>query len=299
MLVVLLLALYVLLNEGEGVVVKNYGKKYGSGGLFFNAIICLFSMVFFVVTDKGGLVFPKELLGYGLFSCLMFATGFYTMYMALKLGSFVASRLIASFSGTVSIICGIIILDEPFTASTPLAIALVVASILLRQLGGNKNGDEEQKDFSVKWLIMALLTAVSNGFIAVVSKMQQIKFDNAYNNEFMIMSFGGAFIILGLIGAVTERDNIKLVAKKGTVYGFLGGFFNGSKNFVNLLLQATMPISLLTPIKSTVGFIVSFFLSLFLYKEKFTVRQIISICVGVFAVVLLKVDIVQMVIDLF
>ena len=38
MVIVLLLALYVILNEGEGVVVKNYGKKYGSGGMFFNAV---------------------------------------------------------------------------------------------------------------------------------------------------------------------------------------------------------------------------------------------------------------------
>lgn len=302
MAIVLLLALYVVLNEGEGVVVKNYGKKYGSGGMFFNAVICFFSMIFFFVTDKGGLCFPKELWGYGIFSCLMFATGFYTMYMALKLGSFVASRLIASFSGTISVICGIFILDEPSTVSTYIAIVLVVLSIVLRQTGNPKNTDKDdgdKKDFSVLWLVMAILTAVSNGLIAVVSKMQQTRFDNAYNNEFMIMSFGGAFVILAIIGIIYERNNIKQVAKNGTIYGFLGGFFNGSKNFVNLLLQASMPISVLTPIKSTLGFVVSFLLSVFLYKEKFTARQLAGIVVGVTAVILFKVDVVQMIINLF
>ena len=60
-----------------------------------------------------------------------------------------------------------------------------------------------------------------------------------------------------------------------------------------------MPISVLTPIKSTLGFVVSFLLSVFLYKEKFTARQLAGIVVGVTAVILFKVDVVQMIINLF
>ena len=299
MVIALWLALYILLNEGEGVVVKQYGKKYGSGGMFFNAVICLFSMVFFFVTDKGGLCFPKELWGYGIFSCLMFATGFYTMYVALKIGSFVLSRIIASFNGVITIIYGIAFLKEPATITTYIAIALVFVCVILMQTGKKGADDEQKKSFSVKWLVMVLLTAVSNGFIGIVSRMQQIRFDNAYDNEFMIMSFGGAFLFLMLFGFIYERDNLNQVVKHGTVYGFLGGFFNGSKNFVNLVLYTLMPISLATPIKTGIGFIISFLLSVFLYKEKFTKRQLVSVVLGVFALILFKVDVVQMVIDLF
>ena len=57
--------LLILINQAahqvEGMLVRRYGKKHGAGGLFFNAIICLFAMFFFVLTDKGGFYFPKEL----------------------------------------------------------------------------------------------------------------------------------------------------------------------------------------------------------------------------------------------
>lgn len=296
---VLLLLVYILFHEGEGIVVKNYGKKHGSGGMFFNAIICLFSMVFFFITDKDGLCFPKELWGYGIVSCLMFATGFYTMYIALKIGSFVASRLIASFSGVISVVYGIFILKEPATISTYVAIVLIFLSVFLRQSGSKKGEEDEKKGVSAKWLIMAILAAVSNGLIAVISRMQQLRFNNAYDNEFMIMSFGGSFIALLILGFIYERDNFKKVAKYGTVYGFLGGMCNGAKNFVNLVLYLYIPISVATPIKSGVGFIVSFFLSVFLYKEKFTKMQVAGVAVGILAIIMFKVDIIQMIINLF
>ena len=115
----------------------------------------------------------------------------------------------------------------------------------------------------------------------------------------MIMSFGGSFIALLILGFIYERDNFKKVAKYGTVYGFLGGMCNGAKNFVNLALYLYIPISVATPIRSGIGFIVSFFLSVFLYKEKFTKMQVAGVAVGILAIIMFKVDIIQMIINLF
>ena len=109
---VLLIILNQLTHSGEGMVVRRYGRKYGDGGMMFNAILCLFSAVFFVVTDKGGLVFTKELIVYGIIGCILFAAGFYGAYLALQMGSFAMKRLINSFSGLISIFYGIFFLSD-------------------------------------------------------------------------------------------------------------------------------------------------------------------------------------------
>ena len=57
-------------HQLETVLVKNYGDKYGKGGMLFNAIICLAATLYFFLTDKGGLAFPKELWIYGGINCL-------------------------------------------------------------------------------------------------------------------------------------------------------------------------------------------------------------------------------------
>lgn len=283
--------LLILLNQAahqvEGMLVRRYGKKHGSGGLFFNAIICLFAMIFFVLTDKGGFYFPKELWGYGLVSCLMFAAGFYSMYLALQLGSYAISRLISSFSGVFAIVYGLVFLKESASVTTYIAFVLVFASVFLMNYRPAGKENAEEKAFSMKWLICVLVALVSNGMIAVLSRMQQLRFENACDNEFMMLSLGGAFAALMLIGLVTERGKLKQIIKYGTLYGGIAGLMNGAANLVNLATYMFLPISVVTPIRTGLGIVMNFVISVLAYKEKFTRRQLVSAVIGVLALMLL------------
>ncbi len=282
----LLIALQQLTHQGEGMIVRRYGKKYGSGGMLFNAILCLFSAVFFVITDKGGLVFTKELVVYGIISCILFATGFYAIYLALSMGSFAMTRLINSFSGIISILYGVIFLHEETGLLKWIAIALVFLSGFLMRY--QKNDDGEKTNLSLKWLIFVLLSAVSSGFITVLQRMQQLRFDKAYDNEFMVISLVGAAVILFVLGLIKEREKLASTVKSGTLYGVGAGLLNGASNFLNFAIYLYIPISAATPIRSGFGMVVSFVISIFLYKEKFTKMQFISAVIGIVALVLFK-----------
>ncbi len=285
---ILLICINQVAHQIEGVLVRRYGKKHGSGGLFFNAILCLFAMLFFILSDRNGFTFPSELFLYGGISALAFAAGFYSMYLALQIGSYALSRLIVSFSGVFAIGYGLIILKEPAGVLTYIALALVFASMFLMNYkpGGDSN---EKKSFSVKWLICALISLFSNGAIAILSRMQQIRFDNACDNEFMVLSLGGSFAALMLIGFITERGRLKSVLRYGILYGGAAGLANGAANLANLATYLFLPISLATPLRSGLGIVTNFALSVFLYKEKFTRRQLISALIGVLALILLKI----------
>lgn len=281
---ILLLVIGALLHQGESMVVRRYGRKH-QGGMLFNAIICFFSMIFFFLTDKGGLCFPKEIFGYGLASCIMFAAGFYSMFLALQWGSFVATKLIASFSGVISICYGIVFLKEPAGVFTYIGIVLMFLSVFLMNV---KEEESEKKSISFKWLVCVLVTAVSNGFIAVISRMQQIHFQQAYDNEFMILSFGGSCILLTLLALICQRGSLKEIVRYGTLYGALTGAFNGSNNLVNLITYLYIPISVATPAKTGLGCVFSFLVSVLVYREKFTKRQLVSVLIGILALVLFK-----------
>ena len=63
----LVMLLSTALTQAEGVIVKQYGKKHKIGGMFFNAIICAFAAVFFIVKEtviKRGIEGPAALVPY-------------------------------------------------------------------------------------------------------------------------------------------------------------------------------------------------------------------------------------------
>ena len=287
---VLLMLLFVAIDQAEGIIVKSYGKRHNIGGMFFNALMSGAASLFFILKGiiyEGGLEFPKELIGYGLLSCVMFALGFYFMYVALQLGSFAITRLVNSFSAVVSIFYGIAFLNEKAGILSYIAIVLVFLSVILMQLG-KKEDNSQKKGFSAKWLVCILISAVANGFIGVISKAQQIKFEKTCDTEFMIMSFTGAFVALVILGFVLERKNLGYIVRHGVPYGVGAGLVNGSKNFINLLMIAALPLSVVTPVRTGLGFIASFALSVFFYKEKFTRMQIVSVIIGLAAVAMFQ-----------
>lgn len=279
-----LIAISLLVHQAEGIVVKEYGKRRESGGTFFNAIICFFSMIFFFVTDKDGFYFPRALWGYGILSCLAYAGGFYFMYLALKLGSYANTKLVSSISGIVIIIYGIVFLNEKSSIITWIAVFLIFLSVFLMNYSGKGDGK-----INPKWLFYSFLTVLTSCVIGITKREQQIRFNGECDNEFMIISLFGAFLFLFIYGLVSEREKLKTAVKNGMLFGILAGSFNGASNFLSLVIYNFVPISIVSPVTTGGGLVLSFVVSSALYKERFSPRQIVSAVIGVIALVLFKI----------
>lgn len=285
----LLILLQSVVHNIEGVFVKNYGKKHGSGGMFFNAIISFFSMVYFIISDKDGLNFPPELWIYGLCGALLYATGFYSMYLALQYGSFIMTRLISSFSMLLPLFYGLFFLKEPATVFTYIGVSLIILSLVVRNLGiHDGKGDINNKSF-VKWLVCTILTTVSNGFISILSRVQQIRFDDKCSNEFLTICLGGSFLALLTLSIILERDKMGYIVKHGTASGFFAGICNGISNYCTVAIYLFIPMSLAVPLRSGVAFVVSFLFTVFIYRERFTKQQIIGMIMGIAGIIILKI----------
>ena len=299
----LLILVVAVLNLGESMAVKAYAKRYGSGGMLMNAVIALFAALFFLVSDflkpeTRGLYFPAEMLPLALINCCLFAAGFYFAFLAFKIGPYGLTRLIASFSLLFTIFYGIFFLNEKTTALTYIGITMIFAAMVLinykrpaaKPASGksvNEASAAEENGVSLKWLIYLLITVFSNGFIGILTRMQQIRFENACSNEFQIISIGGSFILLAVIGVIIDRDKLGAVAKNGLLYGLGAGLCNGAKNFTTLAIYLCLPLSVISPTSTGVGMISAFLVAILFYKEKYTTMQKIGVLLGALAVVLL------------
>ena len=286
----LLILLYVALHTSESIAVKAYAQKYNSGGFIMNAIIALFACAFFAVTDSGGFYFPREMIPYALINSVLYSCGFFFTFVAFKIGPFGLSRLISNFALLFPIFYGIFFLNEATNFFTYIGIALILAAMFMMNYSGKKSDTEKKEGaVSLKWLICILISTFANGFITIMTRMQQIKFENACSNEFQIISIGGSFLFLAIVGLINDRNNIKYVLKNGTLYGAASGLFNGAKNFTILFIYELLPLSIVSPLKAGLGIIAAFATSIILYKEKYTVLQKIGVACGGAAVVLLTI----------
>ena len=66
------------------------------------------------------------------------------------------------------------------------------------------------------------------------------------------------------------------------------GICNGINNILILLTYNYLPISLISPFKTGLGMVLSFLVSITLYKERFSRRQWLGIAIAIAAVILIN-----------
>lgn len=280
---IFLIFLSVCSNLAEGMIVKLQGRKNTTNGFIFNAMIALASMLFFVITKAGAFAFLWELCIYAIPSAVCYSVALIFTYFALSCGSFAISMMIISYSVALPIFYGIVCLKETAGAFTYAAFAIMAISLYLSR-GDTKN---DNRGFSFKWLVYILTAAITSGLFAVIKKMQQIRFLENCDNEFMIVSLGISVAILFIMGIAWENDNKKVTPR--TVAIALGaGFSNGITNMLTLIINTMVPLSVSSPISTGMRIILSFIISSLFLHEKFLKRQIFSVVLGAVALMLLN-----------
>lgn len=280
----LLIILSTFTGLAEGLFIKRYNEKHTTGGFLFTAMISFFALVFFVVTDKGGITIPPTLWIYGILGGLFYSTASLMTYIALGCGSFAMSMLILSYSLVFPISYGFIFLHETVSVLTCIGIALMLVSIYFVRAQKEENAVK----VTPKWLITIFASVVLAGLYSVTQRAQQEKLGTGYTNEFMIISLSVSVLILLTGGIITDGKDMKYVLKYGTVWTLLAGVSNACTNLMGLILYQFMPISVLSPVRAGAKIIASFLFSLLIFKEKFEKRQFIGVCLGTVALVLLN-----------
>ncbi|MBE6623359.1 MAG: hypothetical protein E7621_04160 [Ruminococcaceae bacterium] len=273
-----------------GISLQNIAKKPftektgGNGAYFFTTLTGLFAMLFFICTSQG---FEWNS------AIIVYSVGFAVSYMlctvasviATSCGSLSLTALIISYSLMIPAFYGLIFKHDPVSIGFVPGIILLAISLFLI------NKKEPEKKFSIKWIISVILAFFGNGMCSVVQNMQQVAFDGAYKNEFMISALLMVTALSLIMFIIKERKNTRFYFRHGVLAAFICGIMNGMVNLFVMILSAPgrMSLSVMFPLVSSGGIIATYLVSKFFYKEKFTKAQLCGFIIGVASVVFLNI----------
>ena len=282
MLNVFYLVAIILGISGQSIVKKPYTQRTsGAGVYFFNTLLSAAALLFFVVTSSK-FSFDISFIPYSIGFAVSFAVSSVFMVLAIAYGSLSLTSLFISYSLMIPTFYGLIIGDTVSTGFIPGMLLLVISLFLT-------NKSDEKAKISLKWIICVFLSFFGNGMCTVVQKMQQIASNGAYKNEFMIVALAIVTVVMLIMSILKERTEIKFFAKVGWHWAIICGALNGMVNLFVMILSGKMPVSLMFPLISAGGLIVTYIVSRFFYKEKLTKIQFIGFIFGLMAVVFLNV----------
>lgn len=280
----LLIVLKTIANISESVLIKKYNAKHTAGGMFFTGILSLFALAFFLVSDKDGFSFPREMVPYSVAFGLIYCISYFLTFVALACGPFTLSMLIISYSLVFPILYGIIFLHESVSVFKCIGFVLLMISLFFVR----ENKDEKEKKISAKWIAAIIVVMLGNGVLAIIQKVQQLKFNNECNNEFMIIALAVSAAVLLIGGLVKDRKQLKEIIRFGIPYAGSAGVANGVNNLLTIAVNNLLPLSVVQPVCSGMKIVISFLSATVLFKEKYMKRQIFGVGIGVIALVFLN-----------
>lgn len=279
-----LLILVILATAFQNVIKKIYGVKAdGKGTFIFSSIVCAAAAIFFLLTDSDGFTFNSALIPYSLIFAVGYASITVFSVLALKSGSLALSSLIFSYSLMVPALFGIIYYGEPTSWKLYVGLALLVISLAL------VNKEEGEVTISLKWIIYVVLAFLGNSLCLVVMQVQNVDFDTKLSSEFMVIALVIVAAAMAIMAAIFETKEIAPAMKKAWYMPILNGAANGFANFMILLLYTIgMSASIVQPVSSAGGIIVTAAISLFIYHEKLSKYQIAGVILGTASVAFLS-----------
>ena len=263
---------------------KNKEKKDASAFYSFLLLTSVFVAwgVMFLIDGK----VDWSVLPYALLFAIGFIAAMVMMVEALKHGPVVLTSLIMQLSLIGATVWGFFFWDTQFTILVGIGLVMVVFSLWLCLYTGQKDSQK----ISVKWLIYAALTFIGNACCAIAQKTQQIVFDGEYGVFTMMLATAFSAVVAFIFYLKSDKRDSKSLLKNSWYYPVFAGVLNALANlFVILMATTSLSPSLIYPVLSIGGLIVTTFFSVFIFKERMRWWQWVGVGVGAIAVAMLSI----------
>lgn len=269
----------------QNIVKKAYNVKVGGGVFIFSGLSSAFAALFFILSSIGTFEFNAEFLPYSVGFSVFYSMGVAFSVLAILTGPLSLTSLITSYSLVIPAVYGIAMLGEDISKTLVIGIILLMISLFFVNME-----KKDDKKITLKWGIYVFLAFLGNGGCSTVQKVQQVDLSGAYKNEFMIIALLITTATMLIVAAISERDKFGISIKKGFFWYAVCGIANGIVNLMVMMLTTNynMPASVMFPLISAGGIILTVAVSMTLYKEKLTKNQIFGVILGIGAIVLLN-----------
>ena len=258
-------------------------KAPGSGAFTFSAVSVLAAMIFFICSASHPMSFSTAMIPYALGFGVSYGLTVIFSFLSIKEGPLSLTSLLTSFSLIIPTLAGIVLFDEKAGIMLYIGLVLLLVSLALINL---KNEDCK---ITLKWLVYVALTFFGNGICSTVQNTY-VKLEIGNKNEFMVIALAIAFVMLTTLSLTSERVNIKRSLKQGWIYMTVTGVSNGVSNLFVILLSSMMSASLMFPLISAGGIVLTSLIAIFYYKEKLSAMQYAGMVLGIASIVFMNLN---------
>ena len=280
----LLLLTDLLVNGINTISRKSYTRRFGGkGNYYFNAVAIFFAILFFIISAKGNLAFPPNLIPYAVIFGACFGICNVATLKAISCGPLALSSLFMAYSTIIPTLYGIIFLKErPNMAFFIPGLLLLIVSLFLT------NKPQKGEKVSGKWLIYICIAVLSNAGCCISQTQQQVDFNEQYGSQLMILALAMALVFYIIMMLLTERKEIPELIKGGWYNAPISGIANGANNLLVMILRPLMSAAILFPLISGGGLLVTLLISLFIFKERLSKLQTAGFFLGLASVIFLS-----------
>lgn len=256
--------------------------KNVTDSILANCVVFAFASILFSSGLRNG-INPTVVVYAAIFGLL--SVSFQTFYaLSLKEGPFATTTMLANLSMVVPIIFSIIYYNEKVTVIKGIGFILCAVALFL-------NVKSDGKKVNLKWLIYVALAFFSTGFLTITQRVFSRTPVGGNKEQFIFFGYLTAFVLSTIIYFVREKTvhekTFKFNKKTITLAFFIAAglgvfhfFYTYANSFIDAIVLSPSVCGLATMFQTVSGRII--------FKEKFTVRQILSICIGIVAIVLIS-----------
>ncbi len=277
---VLLVILCIIGVCSQSVFKKAFALRLNAPFVFSVISVSSTALAFLLGAGKN-FIFCWDYVPYSIGFGIAYAVSFLAFMYAIKEGSLALTSLSLSYSLVIPTLYGIIFLGEKPTLILVIGIILLLISLYLI------NYEKGEKKITLKWAIYTLLTALGNGICSIMIKIEQINLNFQYRNEFMVTGLIIVIVVSTVFALVKDRANFKVCLKPVALLPVACGLANALGNFCSLRLTH-LPSSFVSPVCSAGGILGTAAISLFIYKERFNIKQITGIALGTLSIICLS-----------
>ena len=263
----------------------SFGKskcKSGADINFYNAFMYAVCVLVFgilaIISMKISLYTVLMALGFGAITAIQQ----YYKVVALGSGPMHVSTLIITASMLIPTLSGPILFpqSEKFEA-LKLVFAAILVIFLYLSAAPSKKGDK--KKIAGLWIFAVAITFLFQGLVGVMQKIHQSSLHKDELFAFLAISFTFSFILSLIRSRGTQAPSY---FKKSTyALAVLSGVCTFAMNYINLWLSGIIPTQIFFPAINGSSIILTAIVSVFLFKEKMSVKQLIGIIGGMLCLI--------------
>ena len=281
----LLLSVRIASQSLQSIFKKKMNERCNSCEFSLSTLIACFALAYFLIFSEK-FVFDSRIIPYCIAFSVCYAMASVTCVLALNCGSLALTDLMLVYSTVIPLGYSLIFCGETLGFLQIIGVAFLCVSFFFTYF---KSGGSKKQKISIKWIIYAALMFLSNGMCSVIQQLQQRVFGASLDDTFMIISLIMVVVLLGISALVREGKKFLVAIRGGFLLCGLCGACNGVMNYFALLCLLVVPEAVYYPLTTAGSMLLTYLLSMVIFKERFTKRQVFGFALCVLSMIFINI----------